>query len=252
MTCNAAAVRVNSLEAWDQSKQDWALSLSLHFSSLSAEAWASLVLSLSLSLHNSSLHISLAWASNLTQCTPWKICSDPPLSSFPYFAHSWCLKELGATGSAGKLRRCVGKEILFFLSLVLSNFPNKLSPDSPTPCLVSAWVLIFFPFSLVLFCFAFFFLWWIVWYWADDWLADYRCRRAKTSAVVCRKAFTLKENDGMMSAGWKRGPVHIDTCECIGVCFCLEINKCTEHLRDANNYVPNSRSKKEPNRNWVN
>lgn len=58
MTCNAAAVRVNSLEAWDQSKQDWApdqsswqtqqsccfaivpLSLSLHFSSLSAEAWA--------------------------------------------------------------------------------------------------------------------------------------------------------------------------------------------------------------------
>lgn len=190
MTCNAAAVRVNSLEAWDQSKQDWApdqsswqtqqpccfaivpLSLSLHFSSLSAEAWAifspgssfptapnhnhpSLVLSLSLSLHNSSLHISLAWASiltsNLTQCTPWKICSDPPLSSFPYFAHSWCLKELGATGSAGKLRRCVGKEILFFLSLVLSNFPNKLSPDSPTPCLVSAWVLIFFPFFW--FCF---------------------------------------------------------------------------------------------------
>lgn len=112
-------------------------------------------LSLSLSLHNSSLHISLAWASNLTQCTPWKICSDPPLSSFPYFAHSWCLKELGATGSAGKLRRCVGKEILFFLSLVLSNFPNKLSPDSPTPCLVSAWVLIFFSFffGFVLFCF---------------------------------------------------------------------------------------------------
>lgn len=110
----------------------------------------------------------------------------------------------------------------------------------------------FFLFFLVLFCFAFFFLWWIVWYWADDWLADYRCRRAKTSAVVCRKAFTLKENDGMMSAGWKRGPVHIDTCECIGLCFCLEINKCTEHLKDANNYVPNSRSKKEPNRNWVN
>lgn len=120
MSCNATVVTVNSLEARDQSKQDWApdqscwqtqhccsatvsLTHTLFLFSLSAEAWAifspssffltaptNTITTLHLSPHNSSLHINPTWASVLTSnLNPmyflndllWSLHSAPSLPS---------------------------------------------------------------------------------------------------------------------------------------------------------------------------
>lgn len=176
MSCNAAVVRVNSLEARDQSKQDWApdqscwqtqqhccfATVCLSFSSLSAEAQAIFSTGSSfpnasttthLSPLNSSLHIAPTSAFILTiqlhamyslNDLLWSLHSARLLPSSLLISPAVLGRK---RGSAGKLRRCVrwgwGADCAPRLSSSHSHFPKTQAASRLVrPCLVALGVSI--------------------------------------------------------------------------------------------------------------